>query len=437
MGKTKINSPERVLKLAYAFDDHFKNFIRKEAKRRKVGIAEMLDHYAENKEELIDLLEKSPEVFEPIKELEDLPTDSPKSKKESLIPKLISGISKKVNITQLKITDYIGTVKTEEYGEMKKWQKKDIGIGYLVTVEDFIEKMNKQLPKPDALMDKILKILIYLIQQKANKSGKKITEAEISFYSKDIAKYLGLEEQIKKSGEFNKSLRRTLISGHCTHYEYPNKVNGADYEYYGTFFDVNIPKDSRHKWTLYFNGIFRKEIIEFVNTGQMQYYKHHLKEIADTYTSKKQYLHNFYNQMIYSNLAKKVSNFLSDMGIKKDKLNRPKECFKILKDCLVYFNPEKIEGFYISKYYHKPKTGLRDKLLISISEAFKKYDYEDFKEILKSMGIKDIRESYISFKRSKPKNIKYNLTKEDIELRDDILEWTEEWENHVVNEGLN
>ncbi|GAI85060.1 unnamed protein product, partial [marine sediment metagenome] len=182
----------------------------------------------------------------------DLKKFRPVSKTKSLIPKTIFDISKKVNISQLKITDYIGIVETEEYGKMEKWQKKD--IGYLVKTEDFIEKMNRQLPKPDALMDKVLKILIYLIQQEANKSGKDITEAEISFYSKDIAKYLGLGEQIKKSGEFNKSLKRTLISGHCTHYEYPHKIDGVNYRYYGTFFDVDIPEDSKHKWTLYFNG---------------------------------------------------------------------------------------------------------------------------------------------------------------------------------------
>ena len=360
----------------------------------------------------------------------DLKKFRPISKTKSLIPRAIFDISKRVNISQLKVTDYIGRIETEEYGEMEKWQKKD--IGYLVKTEDFIEKMNRQLPKPDALMDKVLKILIYLIQQEANKSGKDITEAEISFYSKDIAGYLGLGEQIKKSGEFNKSLKRTLISGHCTHYEYPHKIDGVNYRYYGTFFDVDIPEDSKHKWTLYFNGLFRKEIIEFVNTGRVQYLKHYLKEIADTYTGKKQYLHFFYNQMIYSNLskrAKKIGNILKDMGIIKYQLDRPKECFKILKDCLIYFR-EQIEGFYISKYQYESKTEIKDKLFISISEAFKKYEYEDFKGLLKAIGIKDIREAYISFKRpfTKLDSSKYKLTGEDKKLRDDILEWTKEWE---------
>ncbi|MBA7588620.1 hypothetical protein ES708_30684 [subsurface metagenome] len=117
------------------------------------------------------------------------------------------------------------------------------------------------------------------------------------------------------------------------------------------------------------------------------------------------------------------------MGIKKNWLNRPKECFKILKDCLIYFYPEEIEGFYISKYYHKPKTGLRDKLLISISKAFKENEYEDFKEFLNVKGIKDIREAYISFKRSHSgTRTKSKLDKKSIELRNNILEWTGEWE---------
>ena len=116
----------------------------------------------------------------------------------------------------------------------------------------------------------------------------------------------------------------------------------------------------------------------------------------------------------------------------KEILKRPKRCFTVLKECLIYFNehyqpvPE-LESFVIYNNFHKEKKTV--KLPLSISGAFKKYDYVDFKSLLKARGIKDIRGAYISFKRphSKPK-VKVKPSKEDIELRDNILEWAKEWE---------
>ncbi len=354
----------------------------------------------------------------------------PFSKKEILVPKKISDISKKFNIAQLKKSDYIGRVETKEYGKMEKWQPKD--IGYLVKTNDFIEKMEKQLPKVSANLDKVLKILIYLIQKEANKTGEDITKAKGSFYIEEIAKYMGYEEEIKLSGYVYKELKRTLISGACIVYEYPHKINGVNYKFYGSWWDLEVPEDNRHKWYYEFRGPYEEEIIKFVNTSRVQYLKHQLKEIADTYTGKKSYLHYFYNQMIYSNLSKntrKIKDILKDMGMPDKILIRPKECFKILKDCLIYFYPEEIEGFYISKYYHKPKTGLRDRILINISEAFKNYDYEDFKEFLEAKGIKDIREAYIRLKKPfKPKYIKFELNEKDKELIKKIMEEAREWE---------
>ncbi len=361
----------------------------------------------------------------------------PVSKTESLIPKTIFDLSKKFNVVQLKKDDYVGTVESEEYGEMNKWIKKD--IGYLTKTKDFIEKMDKQLPKVNANLDKVLKILIYLIQQETNKTGENITIAKGSFYIKDIAKLLGYEEEIKLSGYVYKEIKRTLISGACIVYEYPHKIDGVNYKYYGSWYDIEVPEDNNYKWYYEFHGLYGKRITELINTGQVQYLKHQLKEIADRNTTKEPCLHYFYNQMVYSNLPKKVSNLLNGMGIKKDKLNRPKECFKILKDCLIYFYPEEIEGFYISKYYHKPKTGLSDKLLISISEAFKKYEYEDFKELLKAKGIKDIREAYISFKRHTGKAKKFKqfvLTESDKELIEEILLWAEDWEEYIEDNKI-
>ncbi|MBA7496929.1 hypothetical protein ES702_07538 [subsurface metagenome] len=58
MDKSKINSPRRILGLAYAMDDRFKNIIKKKAKRKKVDTAKILDYYADHVKELLNLLKK-------------------------------------------------------------------------------------------------------------------------------------------------------------------------------------------------------------------------------------------------------------------------------------------------------------------------------------------------------------------------------------------
>jgi len=193
----------------------FRELIDREAKKRKVKPLELIDYFVDNKEELIDL--QGPingKQFRPI------------SGTESLVPHYIMKISKMVNITQLSERDYRGTVNTLEYGEMEKWEN---GITYLVKKIDFWGKMDRRLPKPNAYLDKVIKVLIYLIQQEASKSDTYITQARGSFYLLDMAKFLNVDF---------KELRRTLITGACIVYEYPHKINGVDYKYYGSWYDM-------------------------------------------------------------------------------------------------------------------------------------------------------------------------------------------------------
>ncbi|MHB8278923.1 MAG: hypothetical protein ACYDIA_14900 [Candidatus Humimicrobiaceae bacterium] len=94
-------------------------------------------------------------------------------------------------------------------------------------------------------------------------------------------------------------------------------------------------------------------------------------------------------------------------------LIRPKECFELLKECLIYFS------IILYNDFNKTETA---KLPLYISEAFKQYSYEDFKGLLKAIGIKDIREAYISFKRlhTKPNN---KLNEKEKELLERTLKW--------------
>ena len=135
----------------------------------------------------------------------------------------------------------MGTVNTKENGEWEKWISKD--VGYLVKSEDFIEKMKSQLPRTDAFMDKVLKVLIHLFYQQADDPDIDVRDGEVKFYSRDIAKYFDVEKT--QSGLFNKFLRRALISASYVHYEYRHKVNDANYTFHGTLLSTDIPEDNR------------------------------------------------------------------------------------------------------------------------------------------------------------------------------------------------
>jgi hypothetical protein len=132
----------------------------------------------------------------------------------------------------------------------------------------------------------------------------------------------------------------------------------------------------------------------------------------------------------------KVKSLLEDMKLPEDILARPQECFKVLKECLIYFHthyepiPE-IESFNLYNDFHKTET-LR--MPLSISEAFENYPYEDFKGLIAATGLKDIRDAYISFKSypvSKHRKYKlFILTEEDKLLIEEIMAWAENWEEY-------
>jgi len=124
----------------------------------------------------------------------------------------------------------------------------------------------------------------------------------------------------------------------------------------------------------------------------------------------------------------KVINLLTKCGIGNEILERPKECFRVLKEFLIYFNthyepiPE-IESFNLYNDFHKTETM---KLPLSISEAFKEYSYEDFRGLLAAIGVKDIRDAYISFTRPRTKT-RVKQDSKPVEEENDILEKTLKW----------
>lgn len=136
--------------------------------------------------------------------------------------------------------------------------------------------------------------------------------------------------------------------------------------------------------------------MQILNKQARQYFIKSSKALEDRASTDKPYLFLFYQQLIrrkqYSLVTKpvKIGNLLTDMHLPDKILTRPKECFELLKECIIYFSnhykptPE-IESFSLYNDFHKTKTV---KLPLNISEAFKNYGYEDFKDLIKAIGIK-------------------------------------------------
>jgi hypothetical protein len=181
-----------------------------------------------------------------------------------------------------------------------------------------------------------------------------------------------------------------------------------------------------------FNPFYAGSILEVLKGEAKQYFTHYLKEVADRKTTEKPYLHFFYNQLVYrrqegkATVPKKVVNLLREMGVAEKYLKRPQECFKILKDCLIYITtnyPEELESIKLYNDFNREKT---KQLPLSSLKALEIWDYKNFKEAIKSLGVKDIREAFISFiRRKETKRLSAPEPQDSGELIDKILDWAD------------
>ena len=327
-------------------------------------------------------------------------------------------------------------------GEVMVWENK--GIEYFVKADDIL-KLDGKNPKAFASQIKNISLLMGMAQEQQYNNSTKEAKCEFTFsYYAERRGYS--KEEVMKSGNFFNELKRDLLTGAYTTYRIDKVIiEGKEYIAHGipNFYTLYEPKDHEIKWRVDFNNPYSGWIIKILNREAGQYFITNPKAIEDRVTTEKPYLFLFYMQLIKrkrSNLFTtpvKIGNLLKDMKIDEQILARPKECFKLLKECLIYFNqnyqpvPE-IDQFFLYNDFHKTKT---IKLPLNISEAFKQYPYEDFRGLLKAIGIKDIREAYISFKRpyvkpesKKPKH--FILTEAHAELINEILEWARDWEEY-------
>jgi len=377
----------------------FRGLINKEAKKRNFKPLQMIDYFADHKKELLGLLEENiPEIKVEL----------------SRIPRDIREFTNEFYVSRLSKKDYIGIEELEEYGKMEKWVSHD--IGYLVKRINYLNELIGKPPKVHVSQDKNIKLLIALIEQKQfNRADKK---AQVSFTLKEYARYRGFtEEELASDGRIYQELRRDLFSGALTFYSLPIERNNKEYTIYGSLYQLEVPKNRGGKWTVMFNGRYAESIERILHGREKGYFTHCLKEIADRTTNREIHLHEFYNQLVFrrrksgTTMPTKIIKILKAMKLPDKVLIRPKECFKVLKNCLLYFNsnyPEELKSIIIYNNYNKNET---IKMPLGLTEAFKDYSYKDFGDlILNAIKIKDFREALISFRGNKTKNKKSKKT---------------------------
>ena len=430
--KTKAEERKVLLSLFYTIgysDDlankenkDFRNLINNESKRRKMDPLELLEYFAENKEAFLKLLGK--------KDIKLLPKF-----KKIYTHSEIENIMHKVLKTQ-KLKDNGISIMEEDFmaGEVNIWESK--GVEYIVKAEDLL-KFEGRPPKVYVSQIKNLSLITGMIQEQ--QYNKEVKEAKCKFTFSYYAERRGYtKEEIQLQRNFFNELRRDLLTGAYTTYRIDKIIiEGQMYTRHGmpNFYMLDEPKDPKNEWIVTLNSPYSDWITKILNGEAGQYFIRDHKAIEDRITTEKPYLFLFYMQLTKRRRVNllttpvKIGNLLTDMKLPEDILARPRACYDLLKECLIYFSehyqpvPE-IEQFFLYNDFHKTKTV---KLPLYISEVFKNYPYEDFKDLLKAeIGVNDIRDAYISFKRPyvKPKSKeRQNLNEEEQSLLDKTLKW--------------
>ena len=395
---------------------------------------EFIEELTQSLKKSISIFEKSPipgqlSIFREHKNLKKFRKIYTHKEMENILHKVFVGEKLKNKGLQ---TVNIPTIGEETVtGEVMVWENK--GIEYFVKADDIL-KLDGKNPKAFASQIKNISLLMGMAQeQQFNNSPK---EAKCEFTLSYYAGRRGYsKEEIMKSGNFFNELKRDLLTGAYTTYRIDKVIiEGKEYTAHGipNFYTLYEPKSREIKWKVDFNNPYSGWIIKILNGEAKQYFIANPKAIEDRVTTEKPSLFLFYMQLIKRKRAKlittpvKIGNLLKDMKIDGQILARPKECFKLLKECLIYFSqnyqpvPE-IDQFFLYNDFHKTKT---IKLPLNISETFKQEPYEDFRGLLKAIGIKDIREAYVSFKRpyEKPER-KYKLTGPENEILGRTIVW--------------
>jgi hypothetical protein len=398
------------------------SFITKETSKRKTSIQEFINYLAGHRRKLSELL--ADEIPGQLKIFEDKVT--PKFKKIYTNKKMEKVMHDFLNTQRLQDEGIKNINDDSITREVKIWKGKE--VDYIVNVDDIVKFKGKP-PKVYVNQIKNMSLLMGLTQEQQFNKEKK--EAKCEFKLSYYAERRGYtKEEIAKSGNFYNELKTELITGAYTGYV-RCIIEGIKYTVYNSFYGLWIPENPGNNYKIEFNNPYGSWIVEVLNKEADQYFVTNPKAIEDRETTNKPYLFLFYMQLIKRKRANlitmpiKIESLLSDMKIDEQILARPKECFELLRECLIYFGkhyqpiPE-IEQFFLYNDFHKTKTV---NLPLHISEAFARYSYKDFKGLLKAIGIKDIRETFISFKRPVKNPKIYKLDNKEEQILDRTLNW--------------
>jgi hypothetical protein len=402
----------------------FYKLIQEESSKRNIKPPELIDYLLDHRNELIELLEtKAPALTKFTKIYEH--AEMEKLKSQILKPGRLDRRGK--------------VVLNEDYvkGEVEVWRAKD--VEYYIKVEDMM-RLGADNPKVFVSQLKNISLIVGMIQEQ--QFNNKTKEARCEFSLPEYYKRMGAtKEEIRKGSRFVQELKSNLLTGAYTTYRIDKiKIDGQEYTAHGipNFYTLLEPvKDHPgSNCIIICNDPWKSWVEETLNGKAPQFFIKNSKAIEDRRTYQRPYLFLFYLQLLkrkrerLTTMPIKIGNLLKDMKLPDKILIRPKECFKVLRECLIYFSehyqptPE-IESFNIYNDFHETETL---KLPLSVTEAFKGYEYEDIKGLLAAMGIKDIRKAYISFRRpaKKPKR-KYKLNEAEEKILKRTLTWFENW----------
>lgn len=317
-------------------------------------------------------------------------------------------------------------------------------IGFLLNPTGMI-RLKGEVPKVYVSQDKNVKLLCALVMLQQSKKKKKTATAKFTF--KQYAKWRDYsEKEINKGGNFIQELKNDIYAGAYLTYEVLQMRGGELYRVSGipNFYTLAEPlTNPKKEWEITFTPSYAKGILRFLRGERSQYFTHFLKEIADRETTRKPYLHYFYDELAFRRrvgitMPVKVKNLLGRMGVNEQCLERPKKCFEILRECLVYFSekyPQELQSATLTASSKKTIKQAEEKDKIQRSGVLPIYDfkkfkehsknYEDFKEVLmKNIGTDDIREALISFEKEEQEYFNPD------ELVKDFFKWKEQCENY-------
>ena len=394
----------------------FKEFIDKEAKKRNTKPLKLIEYFSDHIPELTRLLEglKGKKIVFKNKNIY----------LEAVLQKILHEIYKPQKL-----------INTGKQGLFETWEGK--GVQYLIPI-DSLPALKGNIPKVSVSQHKNMNLLMGLTQEQQYYNDDKRAECKFTFsYYAERRGYT--KEEIQKGGKFYDELRRDLLTGAITTYKIDKiKIEGKNYTRYGipNLYMLDEPADRGGNYIVTWNEPYHTKILDILNNKKIQHFRINRLAIEDRHTSQREYLYRFYLELVTRkqlnlfSVPVKVRNLLISMQVSDS--TRPKECFEILKECLIYFSthyepvPE-IESYNIYNDFHKTET-LR--LPLSITEAFQNYTYESYKGLLKAIGIKDIKQAFISFKRpyTKPKAKKTReLNDDETRLLERTLKWFENW----------